>query len=225
MEQQEPAAGAPTAYALPAYPTSADSRRQLPPPSTTAATWALGLALVPIPLANIVAIVQAVGVLRRSRDGRDHGRGQAIAALVIAPVWLVVVLAVLAVSVSGAADRDSSGAVVQSGDISVFDLKKGDCLVSAVPEDVDTRTVEVGPCSERHVAEVFAAFDLTDGPYPGRDQVLRLAEGGCARRYDESAAADGDLPETDLSYFYPARETWRTDKGVVCMVGTESTTA
>lgn len=164
-------------------------------------------------------------MLRRSRDGRDHGRGQAVAALVIAPLWLVVVLTVIVLSVNGTAERDTTGAVAQKGDVSVFALKKGDCLTSTVQEDVETRTVEVTPCSGPHAAEVFAAFNLAEGPYPGDEEVLRLAEGGCARRFDDSVSAHNNVEEAGLSYFYPARDTWRTEKGVLCMVDTDSESA
>ncbi|MEO7351400.1 MAG: hypothetical protein ABIW17_05840 [Marmoricola sp.] len=143
----------------------------------------------------------------------------------IAPLWLVVVLAALTANFAGTAGGGPSGAVEQRGDVSVFALEKGDCLISAIPEDVSTRTVEVGPCSGPHAAEVYAGFDLADGPYPGRDQVLRLAEGGCTKRFGESAGSTRDFSETDLSYLYPAPESWPTEKGVLCIVGTASADA
>jgi len=224
MTQQELPPVAPAPYAYPAYPTANDRDRALPPPSTTAATWALTFAVIPIPLANIIAIFQAIGVLRKCRDGRNYGRGQAIAALVIAPVWLLVVMLAIGASLDDGAGRGQAG-VTQRGDVSVFALQEGDCLISAIPEDVRTRTVEVGPCSGPHEAEVYAAFDLADGPYPGRAQAIRLAEGGCTKRLAESTRADRDSPDAEVTYFYPEAVSWRTEKGVLCMIGSTPKTA
>ncbi|MEO7942664.1 MAG: hypothetical protein ABIR34_04605, partial [Marmoricola sp.] len=72
MTQQELQPVAPAPYEYPAYPTSTDRERRLPPPSTTAATWALVLAVIPIPLANIVAIVQAIGKPVLLLNGDSH---------------------------------------------------------------------------------------------------------------------------------------------------------
>ena len=62
-----------TAY--PAYPRSSYPSSYPPPgfqggpPSTTMATWALVLGILPIPIGNLVAIGLAINVLSDSRDG------------------------------------------------------------------------------------------------------------------------------------------------------------
>jgi len=208
---------------LPSYPASAHrSGSDLGPPSKTLATWALVLAIIPIPLGNLVAIGQAVQVLLRCRDGRDHGKGLAIAALVIAPLWLVAHIALIASALTGQADRDPGGAVTARGDVSVDSLMVGDCLPKVITERQVQRTIEVVPCSDVHWGEVYANFDLVKGPFPGNAQVERLADGGCSKRMErvEAEAPTGSTLEGFI--LYPVKETWNVDRGVTCIVVTEA---
>lgn len=210
----------PAPYAYPAYPRSSHEERPTRPPSTTLATWALVLAVIPIPLGNLVAIGQAVTVLLRCRDGQNHGKGQAIAALVIAPLWLVFALAAIVLNFSAAADRDPAGNITQAGTVSVTALEVGDCITNDILKEGLSRTVEVGPCSELHVAEVYADFKLADGPFPGRAQVDRLGGGGCDKRLDEFVGPDRNLSQLEINYLSPVAESWSLDRSVTCLVGT-----
>jgi hypothetical protein len=218
-----------TAPPLPAYPPPAYRSGPLGyyagPPSTTMATWALVLAIVPIVLGNLVAIVLAVRVLLRSKDGRNHGNGRAIAALVIAPLWLLLNVALITQAFSGQADRNVDGAVTGRGDIQVDALELGDCFPEVSPEGSQMRTVEVVPCSEAHVGEVFADFKLDKGPFPGIPRVLRLAQGGCAKRVDQYVGQDRDLSTMRLTYYYPLAQTWDRDRSIKCIVVTASPAA
>ncbi|CAB4692920.1 MAG: hypothetical protein F2667_02760 [Actinobacteria bacterium] len=158
------APGAPGGYG-PAYGGPAELK-----PSKAMAIVALVLALlvcVPV-VAALISIVLAIIVLRRSRDGRDHGKGLAIASLVIAPIMLIVgVLIVVAIGFGVSSLKD------------VNDLKTGDC-VTGIDDDDSFGSLTVVDCDEKHDAEVFAMVTLT------ADQAKEYADAG-----DDTTAATG----------------------------------
>lgn len=188
------------------------------PPSKTMATWALVLGVIPIPLGNLVAIGLGINVLVRSRDGHDHGKGMAIAALVIAPLWLLLFAALIVAGVAGQAERAPTGGVTQRGDVPVTSLEVGDCLPEGVATDRANLTVAVAPCSAPHTDEVFADFDLAPGPYPRESELFRLAEGGCAKRFAGFVGKGYGKSELEIAYLYPMRSSWSRDRGVTCLV-------
>ena len=209
-----------TAY--PSYPPSSYPSRGYEggPPSKTMSTWALVLGVVPMPLGNLVAIGLAISVLSRSTDGRDHGKGQAIVALVVAPLWLLLFVVLLAQGMSGQADRNQSGVVTARGDVSAGALVAGDCLPKMIDVQKLQRTVEVVPCSDVHWGEVYANFDLAAGPFPGNAQVQRLADGGCSKRFGPIAAEAQDPSKLEGFVLYPVAQAWALDRGVTCIVST-----
>jgi ABC-type sugar transport system permease subunit len=84
---QEPPPTNQAAEGFPRYGDYKNTKRDVP--SKAMAVWALVLACIPMFLAWIIAIVLALVVLTSPKDGYDRGRGLAIAALVIAPMWIV----------------------------------------------------------------------------------------------------------------------------------------
>lgn len=103
-------------------------------------------------IAGIASIVLAVIVLRRGKDGRDHGKGFAIAGLIISilSILLTVALVVLGV-VAGSTMKD------------VNDLKTGDCVnINGLEGSEETfDSLEDVDCAEAHDAEVLATVKLT----------------------------------------------------------------
>lgn len=73
------------------------------------AVGALVCALIPSVVTNLVGIGLAISVLNKPYGGRFNGRGMAIAALVIAPIWIALIIIADEVE----ADRDpTDGAVI-----------------------------------------------------------------------------------------------------------------
>src|SRR3990170_2449066 len=108
----------------------------------------------------------------------------------------IAVLLALIVAVAGAcndAERDGDGQVKSSGDVSVNDLRPGDCFDGGprVAEDAgeEERTVNVVtavPCDKSHENEVFAVFDPPapdNALFPGEEAVTKVAQDGCAERF------------------------------------------
>ena len=149
----QPQAGVPgapgqPAYGQPSYPSP------MPGPSAPGKGMAISaLILSFICCLDVVAIILAIVVLVRSRDGQNRGKGLAILALVVGVLTLVatVVVGVLGVNYV----KDLKG---------VNDLRVGDCitangLTDSKSDSIDTiRTVS---CSGKHDGEVASSVTLT----------------------------------------------------------------
>jgi hypothetical protein len=97
----------------------------------------------------------------------------------------------------------------------VFGLRAGQCVNSGS----DTLKFTVLSCARPHDAEVFAAFTLPAGPWPGGSAVRVDAGDGCASRLD--SYIDPQLATASLTqqYVYPNRTAWQAgERTVVCEV-------
>jgi len=128
---------APSGMVLPRYTGAPETPSRGQPPvdhSEGQAVGALICALIPSVVTNLIGIGLAIAVLNKPYGGRFNGRGKAIAALVIAPIWLVVTVSLLVWSGSSDTERDDDETAIESGRVSVDALRVGDCLESL---DVD----------------------------------------------------------------------------------------
>lgn len=225
----------------PAYPLGApnpyagygQAPREAQSASKAAAITALVLSLLAcIPfLAAIAAAVLAGIVISRSKDGRDHGKGLAVAALVIAGLVLLAHTVLLAVGLRSGfsgndAVRDSSGAITTAGDVSAFEVEVGDCfddpaLLSGAGEgDVESAEVAAVPCADPHEFEVYHVFDLSGDDYPGNDQVVAAAKQGCAKQFQTFVGRSYERSALEQYFYYPQESSWelQDERGVVCAV-------
>jgi hypothetical protein len=94
----------------------------------------------------------SVVVLRRGKDGRNHGKGLAIAAIVISVLTLLAGIGV-------------AGLIAYASQFeSVNDLKAGQCITAEglADEDADAVTeIETVSCSDEHDGEVLATDELS----------------------------------------------------------------
>jgi len=202
----------------PSYPAQADRNRHLPPPSKTLAGWSLGLAIFPSVITWIIAVAFACSVISDSKDGRDHGKGMAVAALVIVGAWVTIAVAIVAVVFATGADRDEGGRVTDGGRSTIVDLQAGDCLPAPDENDQEQLTVEVVPCGNPHDAEVFANFDL-DGEWTNAAEVDRISGAGCVERFRDYVGTAQRRSTLELLYFRPVTElSFNTDSAVVCLL-------
>ena len=88
-------------------------------------------------------------------------------------------LGVVGYSVMTQADRDASGAIVDSGNVDAFAMRLGDCF-----DNTPALASETGgqvsmlpgvPCSEPHDNEVYAIFDVDYDAFPGDEPMAELA--------------------------------------------------
>jgi hypothetical protein len=137
-------------------------------------------------------------------------------------VLLLLVLVTLLVACGGGPARDESGAVVEEGDESVFDLSVGDCFDD--PEELEGLVSDLTliPCDQAHDNEVFALVDHPAGDgdaFPGDDAMDTFAEEACLPAFEEYVG----LPYEESVFAYypikPTEETWADgDREVVCVL-------
>jgi hypothetical protein len=172
-----------------------------------------------------VAIGLAIAVLVKSRHGINHGKGMAIAALVIAPLWIV---GFLVAGVVGAfqdlgsdAERDSAGQVLARDEMSSLRIREGDCF--DYPELLKgdaAETVTAIPCQEPHQFEAYDEMILPDGDYPGEDEVSRLSARRCLREFRAFVGVPYGQSTLEPYNLYPSRASWRLfdDRKITCVI-------
>ncbi|WP_341231452.1 DUF4190 domain-containing protein [Nocardioides salarius] len=139
-----------------AFPGGGDPRQEAPPSKAMAIT-SLALSLlfcVPF-VAAIASIVLGVIVLGRSKDGRDHGRGMAIAGIVISTVVMLATVALLVVAVVLGLNTFKD-----VNDLAVGDCISADNLVDPDVEDEGFGLMTIESCSDEHDAEVVGTLTL-----------------------------------------------------------------
>ncbi len=149
------------------------------------------------------------------RDAEEGGRDVsplAVVGIIFGVIALVgVAVGVLAVITHGFRPKT----VVTYRPAAVFGLRPGQCVNSGS----DALKVTVLSCARPHDAEVFAAFTLPAGPWPGASAVRADAGNGCASRFD--SYIDPQLATAGLTqeYVYPNQAAWQADeRTVVCEV-------
>lgn len=121
---------------------------------------------------------------------------------------------------SADAQRDEAGAVTAADDVSVDRLRVGDCLIT--PADGVVEDLAAVPCDQEHDGEVFHAFDLPDGDFPGAESVQAAGEAGCLARFEGFVGTAFDDSELGLLPLTPVADGWAAgDQGVVCLVQDE----
>ncbi|MFJ8072445.1 DUF4190 domain-containing protein [Streptomyces sp. NPDC096176] len=209
-----------------------------PPPRkmSALAIVAFVLSLVfPFPLLPLILGIVALSQIRRNGE---KGKGFAVAAISIHGATLALWALIVGLGVSGAFDdgppakRDSGGQVTSPGSEQVQDIRKGDCFnTNDKLEEYESEggeaafSVSIVPCGEPHEAEAYAVFDLEDGPYPGADEVVSIAEEKCAGTLLTDYVGDNPkLAESlEVYYYHPQSSGWAFgDREVTCFLGDAS---
>ena len=92
----------------------------------------------------------------------------------------------------------------------------GDCVPSLQQGSV--YYVDVVPCSEPHLAEAYAEFELPPGPWPGDEGSAIAGEVGCRKRFADFVGTPFARSELQISTLVPSLEIWELNRGVVCWV-------
>lgn len=119
----------------------------------------------------------------------------------------------IAVGFASEAERTESGELATSGSDDAFALQGGDCFNDQSGTEVND--VPGVPCSEPHDNEIFAAFDLEPGAWPGEEAVSELADTGCMERFEPAIGAIYDESVLVVSHLVPTQQSWetRTERG------------
>lgn len=115
--------------------------------------------------------------------------------------------------------RDADGTVVAAGQVSVFELRAGDCLNPAPDTTGELVDVPVVPCDQPHTQEVLGIATHPDDDYPGAQTLSGWADGACVTMLEQEL----DLTLDDgvyVSYLLPTFDGWNVDedRDVVCVM-------
>jgi hypothetical protein len=197
-----------------------------PAASRRMAGWALGLSLlICVPFAWVAGGALGIVALVRSGDGRNHGRGRAIAAIVISGLLLLANVAVFVWAfVVGWQDAARDADEVESVGSSLDRLGVGDCFNGGSLEDIPdsgaqgevTSAPEVVPCSEPHQAEVFHIFTLEEDEFPGVAQIDdRVAE--CLPVFRAYVGRPYQRSTLEVTSYFPNSQSWLAgDRRFIC---------
>jgi len=133
-------------------------------------------------------------------------------------------VALLAASCSSdTTTRDDDGAIVDEGDVGVFDLQVGDCVNFRDGESEVTSLAGV-VCDTPHDGQVFALFDLEGDEFPGAETVVSEGQTGCVDRFEDFIGIGFQESIYFLDLLPPSEQTWndRDDREVVCFAVPEA---
>jgi hypothetical protein len=153
--------------------------------------------------------------VRRTRMQGGRRRAATIAVTLVGAAALVASVAVAAGSISDS-ERGASGQVTERSTVSVFEVRRGDCL-NGLDDGAEIRAVEVVPCERAHQAEVVSAFRMAGGQFPGEAAVRSETERRCSARLVAAAPPrrNGPFP----FFLHPTRQSWALgDRVVTCIV-------
>jgi Septum formation len=91
--------------------------------------------------------------------------------------WIPAAAIALAIGYFTTAQRGDDGSLSTSGNVTVTDLRVGDCFNAAEfsESDVEVGDVDGVPCDEPHSFEVFAVADYRGSAYPGTQAAFESA--------------------------------------------------
>jgi hypothetical protein len=158
--------------------------------------------------------------VRTAREGSGRRRVATVAFTLVGAAALVVSVAVAAGSLFSS-DRDATGEVTERRAVSVFELRRGDCVNGLDADAAEIRAVELVPCERAHQAEVLSGFRLQGGDFPGMAAVTSEAERRCGARVVAAAPPrrNGPVP----FFLHPTRQSWAMGDRIVTCIATFDT--
>ena len=123
-------------------------------------------------------------------------------------------------------ERDDDGQVVEGGEVGVFRLQEGDCLV--LPSVIDSPEVEqiddvqALPCDQPHDGEVVLVADeqFADlDEFPGETVAVEQGTPSCIAALDEYTGTDFESSTFDVLVLVPSEASWAAidDRGLTCI--------
>jgi hypothetical protein len=92
--------------------------------------------------------------------------------------WIPAVAIALVVGYFTTAQRGDDGSLASAGNVTVDDLRVGDCFNAgefSADEEAEVSDVDGVPCDEPHAFEVFAVADYNGGVFPATDEQFQAA--------------------------------------------------
>jgi len=142
--------------------------------------------------------------------------------------WIPAAAIALGVGYFTTAQRGDDGSLSTGGNVTVTDLRVGDCFNSAEfsEEDVEIGEVDGVPCDEPHAFEVFAVADYTGSAYPGTDAAFEAAFAEvCIPPFEGYVGVPYESSVLFASAITPTEEGWSSgDHEFICHLHEEDAT-
>jgi hypothetical protein len=138
----------------------------------------------------------------------------------------------LVIALAGACDdaeRDEAGQVRTAGDMSVYDLRTGDCfnggerVAEEAGKERTVNQVTAVPCEQAHDNEVFGLFKHPappDATFPGEGAVNKVAQDGCLERFEPYVGKPYDGSDLQVAVIAPGEKSWKEehDRAIACVL-------
>lgn len=146
-----------------------------------------------------------------------------------------IVLGILGLILSecSSADRDESGVITNSGDVSAFEIQVGDCFVDLPGNGEDGNTfssIEAIPCNQGHKWQMFSTEQLTFSDY-SETEAQSQADAMCNQAVQALINGMSDIKfdafqNVQLTYTLPTYKSWtvKGDRAVDCFIGSDTET-
>lgn len=123
--------------------------------------------------------------------------------------------------------QPTSTETVDPDTVHATELNVGDCVIGLEEEEIND--VDVVPCDQPHAAEVYAAYDMDPGAYPGEEAIVEAGETFCMEEVTgyigENFEKPGAPDVSDVIYAYlsPTPKSWTLggDREILCYFTTE----
>ena len=114
--------------------------------------------------------------------------------------------------------RDDNGDIVEAGEVGAFRIQLGDCLNGMTTGLIES--MEGVPCTTPHDVEVYHAFLLPDGEYPGDDAISEAASNTCYDAFEPFVGHEYETSIYDYSFLSPSLGSWDEldDREVLCLM-------
>jgi Septum formation len=132
--------------------------------------------------------------------------------------WIPVLAIVLVVGYVASARRDDSGVITSAGNLSIEDLRAGDCFDSDEEEEISS--VDAQPCDEPHQYEMFHLATWTgSSDYPTEEAVIDFVVEECVPAFEAYVGRSFQSSRLDFLPVYPVEEGWNDgDRAFQCVL-------
>ena len=132
--------------------------------------------------------------------------------------WIPALAIVLLVGYVVSARRDDGGAITAAGNLSIEDLRVGDCFNSDEAEEISS--VDARPCNQAHQYEMFHITTWTgSSTYPTEDALIGFVFDECVPAFETYVGRSYQASRLDVFHFFPVEEGWNAgDRAIQCAV-------
>ena len=133
--------------------------------------------------------------------------------------WIPALIVALVIGYVTSARRGDDGSLASAGNVSVDELREGDCFNSADDAE-EISDVDGVPCTEAHEYEVFALATYEgDGTYPPDSELEAIFTQVCEPEFEPYVGAPYATSEIYGSMISPSEESWGSgDRSFICLL-------